>query len=79
MICLGIGVLLGAALLAGWIHADWNPDFHVSGRRNGLPLWAASIWIGVFALALGSFGISQLRTAALFRPAPEAHRKTSAA
>ncbi|UOQ57000.1 hypothetical protein MUN78_15250 [Leucobacter allii] len=63
-----IGVFCGAAILVGWISADWDPNFHVSGRRYGLPLWLASVHIGVFGAGLVWFGISQLRAAALFRP-----------
>jgi len=61
-----IGVLFVVAIIVGWIKADWDPTALVSTRRGGMPVWIITIWIGVFATALLWFGISQLRTAALF-------------
>lgn len=67
LVSLCIAGFLGLAILAGWITAGWDPQYFVSGRHGGQPLWLASLWIGVVALGVGAFGIAQLRAAAVFR------------
>lgn len=68
LICVAIGVFCGASILIGWIVADWDPNYMVSGRRGGGPLWLATIWIAAFGSVLTALGVSQVRAAALFRP-----------
>ncbi|MGO3886576.1 MAG: hypothetical protein ACTJHU_09790, partial [Mycetocola sp.] len=66
-VCVTIGALLLVALLIGWIVAGGDPTARVSGRGYGLPLWASSLWIGLCAVGLIAFGVSQWRVTALFR------------
>lgn len=67
IVFLALGTLCGVSLVIGWIVAGGDPNFHVSGRRDGHRLWVSSIWIGTFGVGMIAFGISQLRAAALFR------------